>query len=54
MRTKRAVTSFATIVIELTVDASPVLRAEDYPVLARIWDNDEDAIYDTLKRQRYT
>jgi len=24
------------------------LRAEDYPVLAKLWDNDDDAIYDQL------
>ena len=24
------------------------LRAEDYPVLAAIWDNEYDAIYDSL------
>jgi hypothetical protein len=24
------------------------LRGEDYPALVRVWDNDVDAIYDTL------
>lgn len=24
------------------------LRAEDYPVLAEIWDNEYDAVYDSL------
>lgn len=24
------------------------LRAEDYPVLAAIWDNEYDAVYDSL------
>ena len=26
----------------------PYLRGEDYPVLVKIWDNQEDDIYDTL------
>ena len=26
----------------------PFLSGEDYPALVRIWDNQEDAIYDTL------
>lgn len=25
-----------------------VLRAEDYPVLAELWDNEDDAIYDDM------
>ncbi|MCH8200093.1 MAG: helix-turn-helix domain-containing protein [Chloroflexi bacterium] len=25
-----------------------VLRAEDYPVLAELWDNEDDAVYDDL------
>ncbi len=29
-------------------DINFYLSAEDYPVLADIWDNDDDAIFDTL------
>ncbi len=25
-----------------------VLRAEDYPVLAELWDNEDDAVYDDI------
>ena len=24
------------------------LRGEDYPALVRVWDNDDDAVFDTL------
>jgi hypothetical protein len=26
----------------------PSLRGEDYPALVRVWDNDDDAIFDTM------
>ena len=26
----------------------PYLRGEDYPALVRIWDNDDDATFDTM------
>jgi len=26
----------------------PFLRGEDYPALVRVWDNDDDAIFDTM------
>jgi len=26
----------------------PCLEAEDYPVLAQLWDNNDDAIFDTM------
>ena len=31
----------------LPVEA-PFLRGEDYPALVRVWDNDDDAIFDTM------
>ena len=27
---------------------TPFLRGEDYPALVRVWDNDDDAIFDTM------
>ncbi len=33
-------------------DRTHCLTAEDDPVLARIWDNEDDAIYDTLYLER--
>jgi len=27
---------------------APFLRGEDYPALARVWDNDDDAVFDTM------
>jgi hypothetical protein len=27
---------------------APFLRGEDYPALVRVWDNDDDAIFDTM------
>jgi hypothetical protein len=45
-------TSFVSLVIERSFpDASQdqtVLTAEQYPVLAAIWDNEEDAVYDDM------
>ena len=32
----------------LNVPDEPYLRGEDYPALVKIWDNEEDAIYDNL------
>ena len=29
-------------------DFGPFLSAEEYPVLAHIWDNDDDAIFDNM------
>jgi len=40
-----------TEIIEESVLVTPeptALRAQDYPVLAAIWDNEEDAAYDEL------
>lgn len=28
--------------------SADALRGEDYPALVRVWDNDTDALYDTL------
>lgn len=28
--------------------APPALRGDDYPVLRAIWDNDDDAVYDSV------
>lgn len=45
-------TSFASIVVERSFangrETTSVLTAEQYPVLAAIWDNDEDAVYDDM------
>lgn len=45
-------TSFVSIVIERsfagTSETGNVLIAEQYPVLAAIWDNEDDAIYDDM------
>jgi hypothetical protein len=30
------------------VVVAPFLRGEDYPALVRVWDNDDDAIFDTM------
>jgi len=27
---------------------APFLRGEDHPALVRVWDNDDDAIFDTM------
>jgi hypothetical protein len=27
---------------------APFLRGEDYPALVRVWDNDDDAIFDSM------
>jgi hypothetical protein len=27
---------------------TPFLRGEDYPALVRVWDNDDDAVFDTM------
>ena len=27
---------------------APFLRGEDYPALVRVWDNDDDAVFDTM------
>jgi len=35
------------VVAPLPAEA-PFLRGEDYPALVRIWDNDDDAIFDTM------
>jgi hypothetical protein len=35
------------VVGSLPVEA-PFLRGEDYPALVRVWDNDDDAIFDTM------
>jgi hypothetical protein len=35
------------VVGPLLVEA-PFLRGEDYPALVRVWDNDDDAIFDTM------
>ena len=35
------------VVGSLLVEA-PFLRGEDYPALVRVWDNDDDAIFDTM------
>ena len=35
------------VVAPLPVDA-PFLRGEDYPALVRVWDNDDDAIFDSM------
>jgi hypothetical protein len=35
------------VVASLPTEA-PFLRGEDYPALVRIWDNDDDAIFDTM------
>jgi hypothetical protein len=43
--------SVHSVFIERTFVMAPApaaLRAEDYPILAAIWDNEEDAVYDTL------
>jgi hypothetical protein len=34
--------------IETTGWAAAYLSADDDPVLAKIWDNDEDAVYDSM------
>ena len=34
--------------LEPLVERHTVLRAEDYPVLAELWDNDDDAVYDNI------
>ena len=46
------VTTFSGAVFVRRIDLTPrnkrpALREEDYPVLARIWDNEGDAIFDT-------
>jgi predicted transcriptional regulator len=33
---------------EVQEEAAPYLTAEEAPLLAELWDNDEDAIYDDL------
>ena len=35
------------VVAPLPVGA-PFLRGEDYPALVRVWDNDDDAIFDSM------
>ena len=35
-------------VLEPRTDRHTVLRAEDYPVLAELWDNEDDAVYDAI------
>jgi len=35
------------VVTPLPVEA-PFLRGEDYPALVRVWDNDDDAVFDTM------
>ena len=35
------------IIAPLTAEA-PFLRGEDYPALVRVWDNDDDAVFDTM------
>lgn len=46
------ISSFASIVIERTFPESKgtasVLTADEYPLLAAIWDNEDDAIYDDM------
>lgn len=32
----------------LIIQAPPFLRGEDYPALVRVWDNDDDAVFDSL------
>ena len=34
--------------LEPIAERHTVLRAEDYPVLAELWDNEDDAVYDDL------
>ena len=34
--------------LEPTVARHTVLRAEDYPLWAELWDNEDDAVYDDL------
>lgn len=34
--------------LEPVAERHTVLRAEDYPVLAELWDNEDDAVYDDL------
>lgn len=34
--------------LEPVAERHTVLRAEDYPVLAELWDNEYDAVYDAL------
>ena len=33
---------------QATTSAQPCLTAEEYPALARLWNNDDDTIFDTL------
>ena len=42
--------AFVALVIHESFPEPPqtVLTADEYPVLAAIWDNDEDAVYDNL------
>ena len=35
------------VVAPLAVER-PFLRGEDYPALVRVWDNDDDAVFDTM------
>ncbi len=34
--------------LEPIAERHTVLRAEDYPVLAELWDNEDDAVYDEI------
>jgi hypothetical protein len=36
------------IVIAPLPAEAPFLRGEDYPALVRVWDNDDDAVFDTM------
>ncbi len=49
-RTHRSLTEYVRVALErqLEEDLPPALTADDDPVLAALWDNDQDAIYDDL------
>ena len=52
--TLEASSTIATVAVAGSIDVSyyifddHALSGEDYPALVRVWDNDADAIYDTL------
>ena len=41
-------TSLIEATFTMSAPIKPVLTAADYPVLAAIWDNEDDAVYDDL------
>ena len=40
--------SFTTYYVDYEPPTESYLTAEEYPVLAQIWDNDDDAIFDNM------